>query len=843
MRLDYKARKTVWAMTVAVVSLSLFAGGDGFDRRTFLSPAPQYSPAYFWMWNDHLDLDVLLPQLEDMKAHGLNSVCVHPFPKGFRSGSFRSDMEPEYLSTAYLDILKKVCDRAGELGMNFWLYDEGGWPSGSACGQVAASDVNGEWLPLQIRASASAPGYEFVRQPSYIVGRRSLPSSIERGATQRFIELTHDRIYAHMPEAFGRQIRFTFMDEPEWPRNCYAGLLGWSNDFSEEFRKRKGYDILPHMAEILATYHNGGGDEITRRRIDYYEVVADLFVERFMLPIRDWARRHGVKSSGHVNGEDTPGAASRYGHGNLMKTLRAMDAPGVDVIWRQLFPNYGQGREGRQAPFPRYAKSAANQIGSRDVLSESFGIYGASITPGEMKWLVDYQMLRGVSMFTFGYYAMSYSGQWMTLFEPQTGPVTPYWDFQSPYFRYIHRISSILAEGDMSTDVAVFFDARAFFAGGADAEFAARQHDSAAALLDRRQIDYDFIDDDPIISSKIEEGALRVGPMRYRTLVVPSRKWMKAETKAKLEIFRKAGGRVLGLDSIADIEPLCEIRGLFAEDIRVTRRVKGGETLYFIVNESPWARKYEIRLGTPGEVVHFDPIDGRFTRVPQDGQGRIAARFDGFGSAVYLVNTKIAADPAAPTFDFELANEQEHFTLKTGWTLTREKRYFAGSNRLERVEDKGKSLSLEALGDWRPLLGWHFSGIASYENEFEWTGSEDEFLLDLGKVAWTCRATFNGERLEDRFFGPFTWRVRPKKGKNRLLVTVANTLATTLSDDATRSRIHRDFYYPGILNYEGWQQQFDRHHNEGGLIGPVLFRPVKHRVPEVDETRNGGGGD
>ncbi len=422
--------------------------------------------------------------------------------------------------------------------------------------------------------------------------------------------------------------------------------------------------------------------------MDYYEVVSDLFVERFMLPIREWGRRHGVKSSGHVDGEDQPWAAFRYGHGNLMKTLRAMDAPGVDVIWRQLFPGRGQGMEGRQAPFPRYAKSAANQIGSRDVLSESFGIYGASLTPGEMKWLVDYQALRGVSMFTFAYYAMSYSGQWMTLFEPQSGPASPYWDFQEPYFRYVHRVSSLLAEGDVATDIAVFFDARAFFAGGFDAEFAARQHEAAAALLDR---------------------------------------------------FR--------------------------------------------------------------------------------------ARLDGYGSAVYLVNTKMPAEPAEPEFDLGPTHSERCFAIKTGWTLTRESRYFAGSNRLERVAERGGTIRLDALGDWREHFGWHFSGIATYENEFEWTGEEGEFLLDLGSVAWTCRATFNGERLSDRFFGPFAWRVRPKKGRNRLVVTVAGNLAPALSDDETRARIHRDHFFPGIRNYEERQMAFDRANNEGGLLGPVLLRP------------------
>ena len=56
-----------------------------------------------------------------------------------------------------------------------------------------------------------------------------------------------------------------------------------------------------------------------------------------------------------------------------------MDVPGVDAIWRQLFP-------GRPANyFPRYAASAAHQNGGRFALSESFGIFGDSLSPSERK--------------------------------------------------------------------------------------------------------------------------------------------------------------------------------------------------------------------------------------------------------------------------------------------------------------------------------------------------------------------------------------------------------------------------------------------------------------------------
>ena len=73
-----------------------------------------FSPAYFWMWNGRLDAKELCSQLEDMHAHGLRNVCIHPFPKGFRDW-FPTEMAPDYLTDGYLDVFTKVVRRAGEL--------------------------------------------------------------------------------------------------------------------------------------------------------------------------------------------------------------------------------------------------------------------------------------------------------------------------------------------------------------------------------------------------------------------------------------------------------------------------------------------------------------------------------------------------------------------------------------------------------------------------------------------------------------------------------------------------------------------------------------------------------
>jgi hypothetical protein len=67
--------------------------GEGFDRKAFTDPAPEFSASYFWMWNDRLDVEKLCSQLEEMHSHGIRSVCVHPVPKAFRPARFTTAMD------------------------------------------------------------------------------------------------------------------------------------------------------------------------------------------------------------------------------------------------------------------------------------------------------------------------------------------------------------------------------------------------------------------------------------------------------------------------------------------------------------------------------------------------------------------------------------------------------------------------------------------------------------------------------------------------------------------------------------------------------------------------------
>ena len=789
-------------MSVAVVGSAF----GGFSKEKFRNPENIYSPAYFWMWNAKLDAAQLNAQVDDMLAHGMRSLCIHPFPKNFRPGAFNTEMSPDYMTKDYLLVFSNVVEHAASLGMNVWLYDEGGWPSGGVCGQIAAADKDGRF---QKRFLGYGNGNEplELRSTPYGTGRANYPSIIEKGTTEEFIRRTHQEYKKYIGHHFGKAVKYTFMDEPAMPQNHYGANLGWTADFDEVFRRKKGYEIRPYVKEILETKHSFNA-KIVKQRIDYFDVMADLFVERFMKPIKDWDNANCLGSSGHLNGEDIPEWASRYGYGALLRAMRLMDVPGVDVIWRQLFPETVE-NPGKRSPFPRYASSIAHQQGHMLSMTESFGIYGNSFTPDQMKWLVDYQLVRGINMFVFGYYNQSNAGQWMLLFEPHSGPVTPWWDMETPYFEYMARVGQILADGKPAVDIAVYFDSRGFWAGGSETDIAGAMHYAVADTLDKMNCEYEFVDDDALAKARIKDGKLLVGEMSYSTIVLPTSKWMCEDAKAKLAEFKEKGGKVLTSDNISEAKPSCRISGRCASFLRVAKRVNGDETLYFIVNETRHPSQVKLQFEEKGDVVRADPESGDLIAVDCKEDG-FTWNFPGYGSAIFIVGAK--ADRPVPS-EYNGAIRK----LAKGWTVRPIVSHSLGEDDFV-ITKRNDAAVPTSLGDWRTLFGEHFSGKALYTCKFHSVKAE-KVMLDLGKVGWTCSVKLNGKELPAKFFGPFVWEVETQSGENVLEVTVANMLANAVSDPVKRAKVAAK--YPPFYTYDSKQSACDRENHESGLMGPV----------------------
>ena len=145
-------------MTSAKRIYNGFKTENAFEVKRFLSPDDAYSPIYTWMWNARLSQEETDRQIEEMRRLGIKRFYILPMPKTFRPTSFPTPLEPDYLSEGYFEEYRYALSRAKEAGMTAWLYDEGGWPSGGACGQVMLEDPTLVQELIEVREKKARAG-------------------------------------------------------------------------------------------------------------------------------------------------------------------------------------------------------------------------------------------------------------------------------------------------------------------------------------------------------------------------------------------------------------------------------------------------------------------------------------------------------------------------------------------------------------------------------------------------------------------------------------------------------------------------------------------------------------
>ena len=101
-------------------------------RKEFAEPSQRYWPRPLWFWNNTpVTIETVREQMRlarDRSKYG--GFGILPFGKSFT---------PAYLSDDYFAVYGAALDEAKKLGMTLSLYDEYGFPSGSAFTNVSPS--------------------------------------------------------------------------------------------------------------------------------------------------------------------------------------------------------------------------------------------------------------------------------------------------------------------------------------------------------------------------------------------------------------------------------------------------------------------------------------------------------------------------------------------------------------------------------------------------------------------------------------------------------------------------------------------------------------------------------
>ena len=102
------------------------------DRETFRNPGVEYRAVPFWSWNDWLEDDELVRQIDEMEKAGWGGFFMHS----------RLGLKTPYMTPEWMDRIRTCVEEARRRGMHAWLYDEDKWPSGFAGGMTALKDAD-----------------------------------------------------------------------------------------------------------------------------------------------------------------------------------------------------------------------------------------------------------------------------------------------------------------------------------------------------------------------------------------------------------------------------------------------------------------------------------------------------------------------------------------------------------------------------------------------------------------------------------------------------------------------------------------------------------------------------
>ncbi len=360
--------------------------------------------------------------------------------------------------------------------------------------------------------------------------------------TARFLEVTHARYAERLGPDLGRYFVSTFTDEPSlqnlWFRPMPYWVLPWSLTIEREFRERRGRELRPLLPALVAEAGSAGA----RARYDFWNTVGELVSENYFGQIQTWCGKHNLLSGGHLLMEESlVGHVPLYGH--FFRCLRRLDAPSIDCL-TSLPP---------QVPWyiARMIGSVADLEGRTVTMcevsdhSQRYRPKGDTrpvriVTEDEIRGTCNRLIWGGVNTLT-SYYAFR------DLTDEQLQRINT----------HVGRCQTMLRGGHQVADVAVLYPIESVWHRflpahhGATDEPAARRvesvFDAVGAALYGANRDFAYVDSQALGEAEAADGALTHGDLRWRVLVLPAADTLPLEAWENVAAFWRKGGVVIAV--------------------------------------------------------------------------------------------------------------------------------------------------------------------------------------------------------------------------------------------------------------------------------------------------------
>ena len=305
----------------------------------------------------------------------------------------------------------------------------------------------------------------------------------------------------------------------------------WSGRFREEFRQRRGYDLLRFLPVMLGRVVDNV--EVSERFLwDLRRTAQELLIENHAYRLKELGRQHKLTLS--IEPYDLNPASD-------LALGSAADVPMCE-FWSR-----GYGFKTEFSVFE--AVSIAHTMGRTVVGAEAFTSHGDGWRqyPGSMKQQGDWALCAGVNRFVFHRYQHQ---PWWNRFPGMTfGPYGVHWDrtqtwweMASAYHTYLARCQAMLRRGLPVADI-LYLDAE-----GAPNVFRPPVSATLNGFPDRRGYNFDGCEPGTLIKrASVNDGRI-VFPegMSYRLLVLPQLDTMTPSLLRKIRQLVRDGATVVG---------------------------------------------------------------------------------------------------------------------------------------------------------------------------------------------------------------------------------------------------------------------------------------------------------
>jgi len=564
----------------------------------FKNPSSEYRATPFWAWNNKLDKNELVWQIEQLKKLGFGGFHMH----------VRTGMATEYLSDEFIESIRACVEKARTENMLAWLYDEDRWPSGAAGGIVtkdprfrirhllvtrkpygSPAEVvaeknsrassgrceNGELVAcfdVELDRNGDLAYYSTVDEKGYRENARSfrlyayletaLPSpwfnnqcyanTLDPATIREFIRVTYGAYDKHFKKDFGGVIPAIFTDEPQFSQKGTLNFaqedrdvtLPWTFDIEETYRAAYGGEsLIGGIPELLWDLPDG---IVSKIRYHYHDHIAERFTAAFADQCGAWCKDHGIMLTGHMMEEPTL-ESQTHALGEAMRSYRSFQLPGIDMLCDR-----------REFTTAKQAQSAARQNGIPGTLSELYGVTGWNYDFRGHKLQGDWQAALGVTVRVPHLSWVSMNGEAKRDYPASFNYQSP-WYKEYPYVEdHFARLASALTRGKAVCRVGVLHPIESYWLHWGARENTASVREemdekflSLCNWLLRGLVDFDYICEStlPRYCSKADIGGqgFPVGEMSYQVILVPAMETMRKTTLERLDLFKKSGGTIIFL--------------------------------------------------------------------------------------------------------------------------------------------------------------------------------------------------------------------------------------------------------------------------------------------------------